>query len=216
MDALDWTVLIPRYLKDGTFCEGIPYPTHKKVKDEAHLFEYDEQTELLQRQLKDETLVLVVPYVERADLLLRLHEEMGRHGQAGTYALVEAHMWWPSLHMDVYAIVCECRACQLIKRGTPGVAPLHPIPPAHPFERWGLDFISQLPKTKQGNCWIIAAIDYGTSWPIAHAMKEATAKNVALFLYEEIFLQFGMPSEIVSDRGANFMGHVLQQYLKKM
>ncbi|GJJ71948.1 hypothetical protein EMPS_04305 [Entomortierella parvispora] len=73
-----------------------------------------------------------------------------------------------------------------------------------------------MPTTKNGNRWTITAIDHATNWPIARALPEATAEAVATFLYEEIVLQFGCPSEIVSGRGANFMSDVLQRYLEKL
>ena len=44
-------------------------------------------------------------------------------------------------------------------------------------------------------------------------MTEATAVNVAKFIYEEIVLQFGVPDEIISDRGSNFMAEILEEYL---
>ena len=31
-----------------------------------------------------------------------------------------------------------------------------------PFQRWGIDLIEVLPKTAQGNRWIITAVDYAT------------------------------------------------------
>jgi hypothetical protein len=77
-----------------------------------------------------------------------------------------------------------------------------------PFARWHIDFIGELPTTSNGNCWIIMAVDYATKWPIARALKSATAN--------EIVMKFGCPIEIVSDRGANLLSKILKQYMHKI
>lgn len=93
---------------------------------------------------------------------------------------------------------------------------LRPTKPTSPFERWSLDFIGICPKTKRGNLWILVAIDNCTKWPLARAVKEATAEEVAKFIYEEIFLQFGCPREILTDRAANFSAKTVEAYLEKL
>ncbi|GBC13279.2 DDE-type integrase/transposase/recombinase [Rhizophagus irregularis DAOM 181602=DAOM 197198] len=52
--------------------------------------------------------------------------------------------------------------------------------------------------------YIVVAIDYLTKWPEAKALSEATAENVATFIYENIICQHGCPSRILSDRGSHF------------
>lgn len=93
------------------------------------------------------------------------------------------------------------------------VAPLHPLPvEARPFARWGLDFIGRLPPTKNGNRWLLVAIDHETDWLVLKTLTEATEDEVANFLYHEILIQYGCPTEIITDRGANFMAKTLNRY----
>ncbi len=88
--------------------------------------------------------------------------------------------------------------------------PIRPIPHvALPFERWGLNFIQNLPETKAGNRHIITAIDYATRWPIAKAVPHMTKEAVIHFIYESIIINFGLPLEIVTDRGKSFLGRGL-------
>jgi len=62
--------------------------------------------------------------------------------------------------------------------------PLKPIPPSGlPFERFGMDFVQNLPLTKNDNRHIITAIDYATRWPIAKVVKNIDSNTVASFLY---------------------------------
>lgn len=89
---------------------------------------------------------------------------------------------------------------------------IHPLTPTTAFERWGLDFIGHLPETENGNKWIIVAVDYATKWPIAKAFKQATAKETANFLFENILMEFGCPSEIITERGSQCMSEVFEGY----
>ncbi|GJJ75631.1 putative transposase [Entomortierella parvispora] len=214
IDTWDWPLLVPAFLDDGSFPPHTDGDTKKRVRKEAHNFTTDDD-EL--RYMVEGRAVPFVPFAERADRLIELHTDIGHLGESGTFDLAKTRMWWPSLRTDIKAVVRECKPCQLVKPGGDrSVAPLHPLAPARPFERWGIDFIGRMPATKKGNRWIITAIDHATNWPIARALPEATADAVATFLYEEIVLQFGCPSEIVSDRGANFMSDVLQRHLEKL
>jgi len=213
IDTWDWPLLVPEFLTSGTLPSGTDPAIKKLVRQQAPSFVVEDGK--LSRVVENAP-VPFVPYVERMDRLVELHADLGHLGQSGTYDLAKTRMWWPTLRSDIKTMTRECQPCQLVKPGSRSVAPLHPLAPARPFERWGIDFIGRMPLTKQGNRWIVTAIDYATNWPIARALPDATAEAVATFLYEEIFLQFGCPSEIVSDRGANFMPDVLQRYLQKL
>lgn len=213
LDEWDWPLLVPEYLLDGSFCPHTDALVKKLVHKEAVHFIMEDGE--LHHIVKD-WLVPFIPFIEHADKIVELHADLGHLGHAGTHALTEAHMWWPTMHADIKKMVNECHPCQLVKPGSHSVAPLHPLSPARPFKHWGIDFISQMLLTKNGNHWIITTINYGTNWPIAKALPDATAESVATFLYEEVFLQFGCPSEIVSNHGSNFTSDVLQRYLAKM
>ncbi|OMJ29740.1 Gag-Pol polyprotein [Smittium culicis] len=65
-----------------------------------------------------------------------------------------------------------------------------------------------------GNKWILLAINHQTNWIVASATTDAKAETVAKFLYEKIFLQFGSPAEIISDRGPQFTSELLKENLK--
>jgi hypothetical protein len=76
--------------------------------------------------------------------------------------------------------------------------------------------MGRLPKTNDGNQWIITAIDYATGWPIAKAIPKATEETIADFIYDEIYMHYGAPQEIFTDGGKNLWGGVVQKYLEKM
>src|SRR6266498_2933148 len=59
------------------------------------------------------------------------------------------------------------------------------------FERWEVDIVGPLPITREGNKYIVVAMDYFSRWPEARPLKVANADTVAMFLYEEIICRFG-------------------------
>ncbi|CAF4400992.1 unnamed protein product, partial [Rotaria sordida] len=94
--------------------------------------------------------------------------------------------------------------CQLVMCGKTTTEPLHPLTPVPSFHHWRLDFIGQLPITRNGNRWILIAIDYTTDWPLARVAQNAIHEVVTKFLNDDIVLNFGCPTEIITHRGNNF------------
>ena len=41
-----------------------------------------------------------------------------------------------------------------------------------PFEKVGIDIVRPLPKTRNGNSYIVVAMDYLTKWPEARAIPD--------------------------------------------
>ena len=79
-----------------------------------------------------------------------------------------------------------------------------------------MDFIGFFPTTSNGNQYIITAIDYATGWPITKAVKNVEAETITKFLIQEIFMYYGLPKELLSDNGTNFLANVVKHYLQKL
>ena len=61
--------------------------------------------------------------------------------------------------------------------------------------------------------YIIVATDYLTKWVEAKATTKADARKTAQFLYEYVFVRYGLPIEIVSDRGMHFINEIIEHIL---
>ena len=57
--------------------------------------------------------------------------------------------------------------------------------------------------------------DYITKWVEAVALVKANDHVVIDFLYGEIFTRFGVPNEIVTNGGPQFVSHKLETLLQK-
>ena len=70
-------------------------------------------------------------------------------------------------------------------------------------------------ETTEGNKYIVVAVDHFTKWPEARAIKEATAKEVSTFIYEEIICRHGCPKKIITDRGTHFNNRMIEELMNK-
>lgn len=57
--------------------------------------------------------------------------------------------------------------------------------------------------------------DYVTKWVEEKALTRATEQVVSDFLFKDIFVLFGIPWEIVTDRGPQFTSHRIQELVEK-
>ncbi|MCO5567507.1 hypothetical protein L7F22_021201 [Adiantum nelumboides] len=131
-------------------------------------------------------------------------------------SILYAGIWWPTLFMDAKEFVKRCDECQRTKtpRGRDDM-PLRPMMGARAFAKRGIDFVGSIapPAYKSHAQYIIVAIDYLTKWVEAKATTKNDAKTIAQFLYENIFTRYGLPIEIVSDRGTHFINEVIENLL---
>ena len=216
-DYEDWPTLIPEYITTGKVPPNTPSHIVRRLERERPLFVYDDTNATLHHVQPNGSKPRFIPFVLRYAVTLKAHKGFGHLGQKGTYELMKDRAWWPGMTRDIANFISSCVQCQLNrndpqanKRERP-----HPLTPTpHAFDRWSLDFIGELPQTVNGNRWILTAICHSTNWPIAVAVPDATEQTVGKFIYSEIFMRFGCPSEILTDRGANFMAEALNVYLK--
>lgn len=155
-----------------------------------------------------------VPFSQRSEIMARFHDQLGHLGAESILDLVTRRYYWPNLESDLRKYCTSCSSCQLARsRGGAPKPILKPIPPvALPFERLGLDFVGILTETKKGNRWSITAVDYATRWAWAVPVKEATSATVIWFLYHYIICFVGCPSEVITDKGRNFISQEMQDY----
>ena len=134
------------------------------------------------------------------------------------YDIIKKRWWWPNLKEDIQNWIRNCPQCQLGANADRKThhAPMKPLDVPKPFARWHLDFMGELPRTINGNHWILVAVDYATNWTITRALPDATGQAIADFIYEEIVMRFGCPIEILTDHGSNFMSKVLNFYLGRV
>ena len=83
-----------------------------------------------------------------------------------------------------------------------------------PWERISIDITGPHPKSSRQNVYILTVVDHFSKWGEATAIPNHTAYTVARALMTNVFARFGMPAEILTDRGAEFESELFSQLLK--
>jgi hypothetical protein len=99
----------------------------------------------------------------------------------------------------IETVVRTCDACQ--KDGKePLKEPLKPYLGSTLFRRIGLDLV-EMPRAEGGENYIVIARDDFSGWVEAAAIKNKESATVYEFLYDQVIARFGIPQEVLADRG---------------
>ncbi|MCO5607870.1 hypothetical protein L7F22_062072 [Adiantum nelumboides] len=122
----------------------------------------------------------------------------------------------PSLHIDVQHWCKSCHNCQVNGNKHLLHGPRQLVLANGPFEKWGIDAMGPLPRTKNGKLYILVAIDYMARWVEAQSVTRVNEKTVSRFVYTHICCRFGTPLEIVSDNGPGFRKGLLTEVCEEL
>jgi hypothetical protein len=127
-----------------------------------------------------EEIVVEVPTTQEAtkEIVRKLHHELGHLGVQTMLAALRIRANIPYARDIVEHTLKIGDQCQFLERGPPAMQPLHPIPRVDAGDAWAFDFVRPLVKTKNGNRYILTAIDLGTDWTIAQALPQRSGEAV--------------------------------------
>jgi hypothetical protein len=142
----------------------------------------------------------------------------GHFGIHKTLELVSREYWWPQLRQFVEDYVRSCDVCcrSKIPRHRP-YGLLQPLPiPSGPWKSISLDFITDLPLSKNFDA-ILTVVDRFTK--MAHFIpctKAINSEETAHIVMKEVFRHHGLPNDIISDRGPQFIAKFWQHLLQML
>ncbi|KAL0146914.1 hypothetical protein M9458_057853, partial [Cirrhinus mrigala] len=159
-----------------------------------------------------------VPRTQRIALIHSTHTSLGtgHPGANNTLTLLSERFWWPAMARDVRQYVQGCKECAMSKspRHLPA-GKLHPLPvPNRPWSHLGVDFMTDLPSS-DGNTCILVIIDRFSKFCRLIPLKGLpTALETAEILFNHVFRYYGIPEDIVSDRGRQFISRVWRSFFR--
>ena len=163
---------------------------------------------------RDSQVRLVVPEAVRRQIFqyLHTHRTGGHLGEKKVVAKALQRFWWPGARRDLIRWVQYCDRCQR-RKGRPGRgrAPLEQEGVGSPMERLAFDILSFPQATANGNTCVLVVCCYFTKWAEAFALKDHQAVTVAETLVEQIFLRYGVPHFLHSDRAPEFMSSLMRE-----
>ncbi|GFU95970.1 hypothetical protein TNCV_253211 [Trichonephila clavipes] len=142
--------------------------------------------------IESEEAQLVVPSHERI-LILKNHHDApmaGHYGAEGTYTRIAKNYYWTGMRKYIIDYVKNCPDCIKYKASNQKLSRLLQTPvPAQRFETLAIDLFGPLPESKDGKRWILIIEDCTTKWVELFALPNATAKECAITLIEEVLLR---------------------------
>ena len=149
---------------------------------------------------------MVIPEKFRERLLNQIHEE--HPGICKMKSLARCYLWWPTLDKEIEAKVKSCGICAAV-RNMPPTAPLHTWEwPTRIWQRLHIDF------AQKGNHTFLVVIDSHSKWLEVFNLNSTTAEKTCEIL-RTLFASYGLPEEIVTDNGPQFISSAFKSFLKR-
>ena len=142
----------------------------------------------------------------REKILKELHWE--HPGICAMKAIARTCVWWHKMDDEIERAVKLCTVCQNVRSSPPSV-PLIPWKwPTRPFQRIHLDFC------QKGSDHFLVVVDSHSKWlEVKHMSSTATERTVDELRL--IFAQHGLPEEVVSDNGPQFISNEISELMSK-
>lgn len=186
--------------------------------------QWDIEMEILQASAQNATPQacpenkVFVPPTLREKLITEVHNKpsSGHPSSTATIHLIQNRYWWSSITKDVIKVVNNCSSSQMVKHCHHRPADLlQPLEiPRRPWSHIAIDFITDLPQS-QGNTTILTVIDrFSKACRLIAIPKLPTALETAGLISEFVFRFYGLPKDIVSDRGPQFTSRLWSAFFK--
>ena len=70
-----------------------------------------------------------------------------------------------------------------------------------------MDFVGELPKSRKGHDYLYVVVDRSSKMCIlTPCNKQVTAEQTAKLFFQNVWVHFGLPTSIVSNRDSRFVG----------
>ncbi|KXJ07253.1 Uncharacterized protein K02A2.6 [Exaiptasia diaphana] len=123
-------------------------------------------------------------------------------------ALARSYVWWPNINQQLEMVAKSCSGCQQNQK-MPSKVPLHPWEWAtFPWQRIHIDFAGPF---KDSMFFVV--VDAHSKWPEVIPMKSTTSSKTIEVL-RNLFARFGIPEQLVSDNGPQFVSDEFQTFMK--
>lgn len=139
-------------------------------------------------------------------------------GITATLHLLQNKFWWPTMRTDTTDFIHGCITCNESK--SPRQLPsglLHPLPVPHrPWSHLAIDFITDLPKSNNNTTMLTVVDCFSMACHLIPLPKLPTDLEKAGTLCNFVFRFYGLPEDIVSDRGLQFTSRVWSAFFQKL
>lgn len=128
---------------------------------------------------------------------------------------IKKSYFWPGMERDVTEFVSKCKKCQMQKYSLPIKEPMVVTSTATgAFDKIFLDLVGPLDKDYFGKVYILTIQCELTKFVEAYPLDRKDAVTVAKSFVENFILRYGIPREIATDRGSEFIASTMSEVCK--
>ena len=81
--------------------------------------------------------------------------------------------------------------------------------------KWGMDIVGKLPTAPGQRMYMLVVTDYFTKSVEAEAYHQIRDREVKNFIWKNIICRFGIPKEITTNNGSQFISFDFQDFYKE-
>ena len=154
-----------------------------------------------------ENLEIVAEH-ERESLLNDVHLEGHFGAKAMVQKLQTLGKTWPGVYNQAHLLVQGCLSCQKFNVGKVGFHPLESLKANQPMDHLVVDMAGPFPLSHNLNKYVLLGVDVSTRFVWLFPLPDDQTLTIARCL-NGLFLIFGFPKIIQSDRGGAFVSKVI-------
>jgi hypothetical protein len=165
---------------------------------------------------------VVIPNDDKAliqDILKNVHGTplTGHFGQQRTRDnLLEAHLSWEGWRDDVASFVESCPTCQKVRLRRHVQTLMKTTSCNGVFDTLAIDTLGPLPPDEKGNKYLIVVIDVFSRWVELVPSITTDAASAADAIIQSVFARHGLPRQIRSDNGPQYVNACIESLLKTL
>lgn len=169
---------------------------------------------------REASLRLYIPKSLTETIIKQYHDSPESGGHSGfmkTLLKIRLKYFWHGMSKDVNNYTKACNTCHKTK---PNHQKLHgtmqPIFTTRPWQIIGIDVTGPLPKTTQGNEYIVFFIDLFTRWVEAFPTKDYESTTIGELFYNEVVSRYGCPESVITDQGSSLISKSAKNLYKAL
>jgi hypothetical protein len=148
---------------------------------------------------------LCIPQGERVNIIREAHSSLivGHFGVGKTVANLQRYLYWSKMNES------GCSLCATSKPSNRKLGLYTPLlVPSRPWESISMDFVGGLPMSKKNHDYLYVVVERFNKMSILMpCKKQVTTEQTTQMFFQHVWVHFGLPKSIISDRNSRFIGN---------
>jgi hypothetical protein len=176
---------------------------------------HSNQVEELDYHVHDKILYhlgnICIPRGKRVNIIREAYSYVivGHFGVGKTMAILQRYCYWPKMNESVSRYVRGFSLCATSNPSNRKLGLYTPLPvPSCPWENISMDFVGGLPMSKKNHYYLYVVVDrFNKMCILMSCKKRVTTEQTTKMFFQHVWVHFGLPKSIISNRYYRFIGN---------